>query len=124
MVTTNNLLACVIAMPKRKPDQVITHRIELGSWEREHIATPVATSKQVSNLANSVSGIVIAGGLGLAAYGLYWFFDSGWEIRGKIKDWVLTEANEAGMTDEEYEEVMNDPRMPLTMRLLTTVLGL
>jgi len=111
-------------MPRMKPNQVITHRIELGSWEREHIATPVATSKQVSNLANSVSGIVIAGGLGLAAYGLYWFFDSGWDIRGKIKDHVLNEAIEAGMTPEEYEQVVNDPRMPLGMRIMTTILGL
>ena len=124
MVTTNNLLACVIAMPKRKPDQVITHRIELGTWEREHIATPVTTSKTVSNLANSVSGVVAAGAIGLAAYGLYWFFDAGWEIRGKIKDWVLTEANEAGISDEEYEDIMNDPRMPIQQRILTTILGL
>ena len=111
-------------MPKRAPDQVITHRIELGSWEREHIATPVTTSKTVSNLANSVSGVVAAGAIGLAAYGLYWFFDAGWEIRGKIKDWVLTEANEAGISDEEYEDIMNDPRMPIQQRILTTILGL
>jgi len=111
-------------MPKRKPDQVITHRIELGTWERDNIAAPVAATKQVSNLAGSVSGIAVGGALALAAYGLYWFFDSAFDIRSKIKDHVLSEAEEAGMTAEEYEAVMNDPRMPLGMRLMTTILGL
>ena len=111
-------------MPKRKPDQVITHRIELGTWERDNIAAPVAATKQVSNLAGSVSGIAVGGALALAAYGLYWFFDSAFDIRSKIKDNVVNEAVEAGMTPEEYEAVMNDPRMPIAQRILTTVLGL
>ena len=30
-------------MPRRKPDETVVHRVELGTWEREHIG-PLATA--------------------------------------------------------------------------------
>ena len=47
-------------MPKRQPDQVITHRIELGEWERQNLGRPVAESTQVSSVLQS---------LGVAGFG-------------------------------------------------------
>ena len=109
-------------MPKRKPDQVITHRIELGTWERDNIATPVASSKQVSNLANSVSGILVAGGLGLAAYGLYWFFDAGWGIRNEIRNYWIEKAEAAGISEQEFDEVTD--KAPWSDKVIMTILGI
>lgn len=62
-------------MPKSKPTQVITHRIEMGEWERQNIGKPVATT--VSNAALVTSGgVLLLGGAGVAvAYALWKFWD-------------------------------------------------
>ena len=62
-------------MPRKKSDQVITHRIELGGWERENIGKPVAETAQAASLATSTGVVLLGGGALLAAYCLYVAWD-------------------------------------------------
>jgi len=62
-------------MPKSKPTQVITHRIEMGEWERRNIGKPVATATSNASLLTS-AGVVLVGGAGVAtAYALWKLWD-------------------------------------------------
>ena len=72
-------------MPRKPSDQVITHRLEFGLKEREHLETVVAPL-QVVSLAKAAGMVVGAGALGVAAYGLYWWFDSREKIAQRIND--------------------------------------
>lgn len=56
-------------MPRRKPDEVIVHRIELGPFEREHLA-PVMTAqaakpylKFLGDIMRDVSALLLIAGL-------------------------------------------------------------
>ena len=56
-------------MPRRKPDEVIVHRVEFGPWEREHLA-PVLTSqaakpwlKFLGDIMRDVSAILLIAGM-------------------------------------------------------------
>ena len=44
-------------MPRRKPDEVVVHRIELGPWERSHIG-PLTTSLTAKPWLNTFTEIV------------------------------------------------------------------
>ena len=60
-------------MPKSKPNQIIVHRVELQSKEREYAEALVA-SKTVNNIANSINGLVAAAGITTVGYlGLKWW---------------------------------------------------
>ena len=88
-------------MPRAKPDSVIEHRIALGKWERDQIAPAI----QLATVGTTV-GIVAAGsGIALAAYGLYWFFDSGWGIRNKIRNHVDDLIERQGIDRQQVEDV-------------------
>lgn len=69
-------------MPRAKSDQIVTHRIEMGKWEREQL-TPVL---RMGRIASSVGAVTAGAGMFLAAYGLWWFFDAGWGITKNIKE--------------------------------------
>ena len=96
-------------MPKAKPTQVITHRIEMGQWERDNIGKPIATTVSNAKVITSVAMVGGAGALGLAAYGLYWFFESVWSISDKAEEW-WDEIKQGpisvpdNLTEEEIEE--------------------
>ena len=47
----------------------------MGAWEREHIGKPVAETAAAAKLITSGALVIGAGGIALAAYGLYYFFD-------------------------------------------------
>lgn len=56
-------------MPRRKPDEVIVHRVEFGPWEREHFA-PALTAQAakpylrfVSDIMRDVSAILLIAGI-------------------------------------------------------------
>ena len=51
-------------MPKRKPDQVVTHRIEFNEKERDMLQA-ITISKTVNNLMIPVA---VTAGVGAAAY--------------------------------------------------------
>ena len=63
-------------MPRKASDQVITHRIEMGAWEREHIGKPIAETAQAASLVASGGILLLGGGAALAAYCLYWFWNT------------------------------------------------
>tara|TARA_Y100000310_G_scaffold143096_1_gene142501 strand:+ start:703 stop:1254 length:552 start_codon:yes stop_codon:yes gene_type:complete len=44
-------------MPRRRPDEVVVHRIELGPWERSHIG-PLTTSLTAKPWLNSFTDII------------------------------------------------------------------
>jgi len=81
-------------MPKRKPDQVITHRIEFNEKERDMLQA-VTIGKTVNNL---MIPVVVAGGVGAAAYIGYKAFK---EITGWGED-IIDEFNELLDTDVNF----------------------
>lgn len=61
-------------MPRVASNQIITHRIELGKWERDNIGKPVAETAQVARVISS-AGIAAAGiGVVAAVYALWQFW--------------------------------------------------
>ena len=62
-------------MPKAKPTQVITHRIELGEWERKHIGKPVADSAQAASVITSVGVAGVGAAAIFATYALWKLWD-------------------------------------------------
>ena len=44
-------------MPRRKPDEVVVHRIELGPWERDRLG-PLATSLTAKPWLNTFTDII------------------------------------------------------------------
>ena len=69
-------------MPKAKATQVVTHRIEFQEKERE-LLEAYAYSSMVAKL---VPSMLAAAGIGLAGYGLYYFFKEVYDIKGDIED--------------------------------------
>ena len=63
-------------MPKRSPDQVITHRIELGEYERKRIIAPMNDALQAKAILSSAGILLIGGGVAFGAYTLWWFWDT------------------------------------------------
>lgn len=65
-------------MPRAKPDKVIIHRIELGTWERDHLSAVFSTTA-IRNVAeptvaliSDVSAMSIILGAIAAWYGFQW----------------------------------------------------
>jgi hypothetical protein len=80
-------------MPKRKPDQVITHRIEFNDTERDMLQA-VTISKTVNNLLIPVA---VTAGVGAAAYISYKAFKeiTGWgeDIVDELQGILNTDVN-------------------------------
>jgi len=73
-------------MPKSKPTQVITHRIEMGEWERKNIGKPVATATNNAALITSGGVAVAATALAAGAYAVWKF----WEVFDDFSDRVTS----------------------------------
>ena len=58
-------------MPKAKPSQVITHRIELQDKERELLEASLLGAR-VEGAAKAAALGVVSVGIGLAGYSAYW----------------------------------------------------
>ncbi len=66
-------------MPKAKPTQIIVHRLEAGTWERENLLRPVADTAQTVNQIRAfgiaaipavlAGGVYVAWKIGKSAYG-------------------------------------------------------
>ena len=82
-------------MPRSKPNEVITHRIELGGWERDKIKEAEMIAA-VSVLSPAI-GIGAAGlGIGLAGYAAYkWLQDNAGAIKwvAEADDWIWGKKN-------------------------------
>ena len=89
-------------MPRARSDSVVTHRLELGVWERKQFEQQ-AIPRQVEAGAKAAGYLMLAGAAGIAAWGLYWFFDAGWGIRSNITDYWDKRQEEAGLSDEEMQ---------------------
>tara|TARA_Y100000310_G_scaffold162857_1_gene162822 strand:+ start:1894 stop:2247 length:354 start_codon:yes stop_codon:yes gene_type:complete len=74
-------------MPRAKPDEVIIHRIELGSWERDHLSAVFATqaAKNIAEpaiaLISDVSAMSLILGLGAGWWGFNW-------VKGEYADTI------------------------------------
>jgi hypothetical protein len=79
-------------MPRRKPEQVITHRIELGTWERTNIGKPISDTAQTASVLSSVGIGLLGAGAAAAAYALWEF----WKVFDTIKDEAVDLAEDIG----------------------------
>jgi len=95
-------------MPKAKPTQVIVHRIEAGTWERENLLKPVAEVGKTARMINSVALVGVAGAaigaplvawkIGQAAFG--WTETLGETVKGAWESTILS-----GKNREEWREM-------------------
>ena len=109
-------------MPRRPSDSVVTHRIELGVKEREHLESVVAPFQFV-RVAQGVGFVVGAGALALTAYGLWWFFDSREKIAERAKNAIRSTPLIVDEDDPWYYDVTGP--MPLIgWRLAQRAFGL
>jgi len=84
-------------VPKAKPTQVIVHRIELQSKERDMLESLVVT-KSISNMlipTAAIAGVGMAGYIGYKAANA--FFDWGEDVVDGVKDLLNTEVGEANV---------------------------
>lgn len=77
-------------MPKRKPDQVITHRIELGEYERKEILAPLNDALQFKAVLSSAGVLLLGGGVAFGAYTVWWLWDTLHNIGKTAKDFEET----------------------------------
>lgn len=90
-------------MPRAPSNQYVTHRIELGVWERKELEKQLVP-KQIEAVARA-SGYVMAGAaLGVAAYGLFWYFDSAYDIKDRISTWSAKNQEQYVKEQEEARE--------------------
>ena len=75
-------------MPKAKPDQVITHRIELGTWERQNIGKPISETAMATSVLAGAGVLLVGAGAAAAAYALWEF----WKTFDDFKDRVVSTA--------------------------------
>ena len=75
-------------MPKRPPDQVITHRIELGEYERQNGLKPYEDMLQVKTVLNGLGAVGVGFGIAVAGYSVYWLWQTLYGIGDKIEDFV------------------------------------
>tara|TARA_R100001086_G_scaffold199645_1_gene115815 strand:- start:174 stop:530 length:357 start_codon:yes stop_codon:yes gene_type:complete len=80
-------------MPRAKPDEVIIHRIELGSWERDHLSAVFSTTA-IRNVAepavaliSDVSAMSLILGLGAGFWGFQWVRGEYEDTMEMIEDW-------------------------------------
>ena len=78
-------------MPKRKPDSVQVHRIELGEWERKQL-TPTIQAANLTLLAASVAVVAAGAGVGIAGYAAFkWLKANSGALKwlDEADDWLL-----------------------------------
>jgi len=111
-------------VPRRKPDQTVVHRIELGTWERDH-AEGLILSKQIDNYVRPVA----LGAIGAASlYGSYqlarWVTGLG-EVPDKIEQWFVekwfTWGGEGAELAGDVASTIIDPQGKKAERSGTTI---
>ena len=100
-------------IPRRKPDSVVIHRLELSNLEREELQQYVMT-KSIDNLVRPACLVGITAGVGLAAYATYkalkeyfgWATDAVDDLTGLVSlhASVKNAADLEGLTKEEAAE--------------------
>ena len=74
----------VITMPKRKPNSVVVHRVELGQWER-NMVKPILEARGINQQVRTFGLLVGAA----ASVGAVWV---AWEIGNAIYDFATKEG--------------------------------
>ena len=103
-------------MPKAKPTQVITHRIELQAKEREMLEQVVMTN----TISKGVPALIAAGGIGLAGFGLYLFLQEVYGFKDtatKVWDAIKNPFTIEPLTPEQKEAARantNDGNLKVT----------
>jgi hypothetical protein len=101
-------------MPKSKPTQVITHRVELGEWERQNILKPITEVRVVKDAATGTAYLVAAGAFGVAVFIL-------WQVMEELYGWF------SGLIDRiptNVEEVtQNSPTGSPAVRIRNWLFG-
>ena len=100
-------------MPKAKPTQIITHRIELGAWERQNLGKPVAETAQAASMLSSLG----VAGFGVAAIGATYAV---WKLWGVFE--YAKEKVEVGIG--VADTVTDMPFVPAPIRVLKHIFTL
>jgi hypothetical protein len=94
-------------MPRAPSNQYVTHRVELGVWERKQVEKQLAPM-QLKAAAEASAYVVAAGALGVAAYGLFWWFDAVGGIKERISTWNANQQEQYTEAVTEFQE-RDDP---------------
>ena len=104
-------------MPKAKPTQVITHRIELGEWERQNIGRPLADTAQVASVGVSIG----TAAFGVAAVGATYAIWKLWDVFSYAKEKVEAAVDVA---DAGWDAATSVPGTPRTIDKILAILSL
>lgn len=96
-------------MPRRKPDQTVVHRIELGTWERDH-AEGLILSKTIDNYVRPVALLGIGAGSIYASYQLARFVTGLGEVPDKVEQWFVEQAATLGEKGGDVASTIIDPQ--------------
>jgi hypothetical protein len=95
-------------VPRRKPDQTVVHRIELGTWERDH-AEGLIFSKTIDNYVRPVALLGIGAGSIYASYQLARFVTGLGHVPDKVEQWFIEQAATLGEKGGDVASTIIDP---------------
>ena len=95
-------------MPRRKPDQTIVHRIEMGTWERSNLE-PLILSSTIENYVRPVALLGIGAGALYGSYQLARFVSGLNEVPDKIEQWFIAKAATVGKGAGDAASTVIDP---------------
>ena len=75
-------------MPRKKSDQVITHRVEMGAWERDHIGKPLGQVAETTAKFDETMRVVKTGAMaavGVASLGAIYV---AYKIGASLYEWI------------------------------------
>ena len=101
-------------MPKRAPDQVITHRIEFNEWERQNVVRPMTDVRIVKDAATGAAYLVGAGAFGVAIFIL-------WQVTEDLFGWFTGLVERIPTTREEVTQ--NSPTGSPAVRIRNWLFG-
>jgi hypothetical protein len=99
-------------MPKAKPNQIIVHRLEAGTWERDNLLKPAADIAKTVAFFKTGAIVVVCAGVGVAGYGAYWFLRGLGNTAQDISDWWDGVANFSERPVVSSDTFKSDPDKP------------
>lgn len=94
-------------MPRRKPDEVIVHRVEFGPWERDHLG-PLATAATAKPFIQAFTDIIRDNSALLVIAGILTLLLPGWLPAGWREELGIGEdTGSLGATVRDWLELQN-----------------
>jgi hypothetical protein len=67
---------------------MVTHRIEMGVWERDHVE-PILTAATVASYGLAASAVAAAAGIGLAGVATFYALKTAWDFGKDLKETIV-----------------------------------